>query len=211
MTSTTTRPEPGKGVGFLLDFGPLLAFFVAYKLGSMSQGSLGGALVGTIVFMICIAITLAISLFRYRRVSPMTWLSGLLIFGFGALTLYFRDPKFIQLKPTIIYAGFSILLFGGLLARRPLLKYLFGPVFEGLDEAGWVKLSRNWAIFFAAMAAANEAMRATLSFDTWLTVKVWGMTIVSLLFGMANVPMLMRHGLLVTDPTDEPPTPPASL
>ena len=78
---------------------------------------------------------------------------------------------------------------------KPLLKWLFGPVFPGLTEEGWLKLSRNWALFFAALAVVNEVMRATLDFDTWLTLKVWGVTIVSIVFAVANMPMLLRHGL----------------
>ncbi len=64
-----------------------------------------------------------------------------------------------------------------------------------MDEEGWLKISRNWGFFFLAMAIANEVMRQVLSFETWLTVKVWGVTAVSFLFVFANVPMLMRHGL----------------
>ena len=91
----------------------------------------------------------------------MVWLSTGLIVGFGAITLYLRDPKFIQMKPTIIYLLFAGTLVVGLLRRKPMLKWLFGPVFPGLSEEGWLKLSRNWALFFLALAVANEAMRAT--------------------------------------------------
>ena len=66
----------------------------------------------------------------------MTWISAILVIGFGSLTLYLNDPRFIQLKPTIIYAGFALLLFGGLAAKKPLLRYVFGPIFEGLNETG---------------------------------------------------------------------------
>ncbi|HEY7005780.1 MAG TPA: septation protein IspZ, partial [Sphingomicrobium sp.] len=65
----------------------------------------------------------------------------------------------------------------------------------GLTEEGWLKLSRNWAIFFVALAIANEVLRATVDFDTWLTLKVWGVTLISFIFAMANMPMLLRHGL----------------
>jgi len=68
-------------------------------------------------------------------------------------------------------------------------------IFPGLDEDGWLKLSRNWALFFVALAIVNEVMRATLTFETWLTTKVWGVPIVSLIFAAANIPMLLRHGL----------------
>ena len=176
----------------LLDYGPLLVFFIAYKLaGSGLQGSL----VATFAFMVAVIISIAIGLAVVKRVSPMVWISTILILGFGAITLYLRDPKFIQMKPTVIYIGFAVLLGGGLLRGKPLLKWLFGPVFPGLTQQGWMKLSRNWALFFVALAIANEIMRATLDFDTWLTVKVWGVTIVSLVFAIANMPMLLRHGL----------------
>jgi intracellular septation protein len=183
----------------LLDYGPLLVFFIAYKLaGSGLQGSL----VATFAFMVAVIISIAVGLAVVKRVSPMVWISTLLILGFGAITLYLRDPKFIQMKPTVIYIGFAVLLGGGLLRGRPLLKWLFGPVFPGLTQEGWMKLSRNWALFFVALAIANEIMRATLDFDTWLTVKVWGVTIVSLLFAIANMPMLLRHGLDPESKTD---------
>jgi intracellular septation protein len=176
----------------LLDYGPLLVFFIAYKVaGSGLQGSL----VATLAFMVAVIISIAIGLAVVKRVSPMVWISTILILGFGAITLYLRDPKFIQMKPTVIYIGFAVLLGGGLLRGKPLLKWLFGPVFPGLTQEGWMKLSRNWALFFVALAIANEIMRATLDFDTWLTVKVWGVTIVSLVFAIANMPMLLRHGL----------------
>lgn len=182
----------GSSWTMLLDYGPLLVFFIAYKLaGSGLQGSL----VATFAFMVAVIVSIAIGLAVLKRVSPMVWISTVLILGFGAITLYLRDPRFIQMKPTVIYVGFAALLGGGLLRGKPLLKWLFGPAFPGLTQEGWIKLSRNWALFFVALAIANEIMRATLDFDTWLTLKVWGVTVVSLAFAIANMPMLLRHGL----------------
>jgi intracellular septation protein len=140
-----------------------------------------------------IAIIAALAVFR--RVTPMLFLSTTLILSFGAITLYLRDPRFIQMKPTLYYAVLASILFIGLLRGKPLLRWLFGPIFPGLSDEGWLKLSRNWALFFVALAVINEFMRATLDFDRWLTVKVWGVPIVSLLFAAANIPMLLRHGL----------------
>ena len=80
-----------------------------------------------------------------------------------------------------------------------MLKSLLQAAFEGLSDEGWLKLSRNWGLFFLAMAAINELMVATLSFDCWLTIKVWGVTTVSFIFAMANIPMLMKHGFSVEE------------
>jgi len=182
-------PGP-KGESWLpmaLDFGPLLVFFLTTKFVGMFAG--------TAAFMVAIAVAVVASKLRLGRVSPMLWLSAILVIFFGALTLYFHDPKFIQAKPTIIYAFFAVMLLGGWMRGRPLLRYLLQSAYSGLSEIGWLKLSRNWGLFFAVLAVANEVMRASLSFDTWLAVKVWGVTILSMIFAMANLPMLMKHGL----------------
>jgi intracellular septation protein len=189
--------QKGSSWTLLLDYGPLLVFFIAYK---MAGSGLQGSMVATIAFMVAVIVSIVLGLAIMKRVSPMVWVSTILILGFGAITLYLHDPKFIQMKPTVIYVGFAVLLGAGLLRGRPLLKWLFGPVFPGLTHEGWMKLSRNWALFFAALAIVNEVMRAYLSFDTWLTLKVWGVTALSLAFAVANMPMLLRHGL---DPEDK--------
>lgn len=180
----------GKGEGWLplaLDFGPLLVFFLATKFV--------GIFAGTAAFMVAIAIAVLVSRLRLGKVSPMLWLSALLVLFFGSLTLYFHDERFIQIKPTIIYSFFAVMLLGGWLRGRPLLKYLLQAAYQGLSQIGWLKLSRNWGLYFAALAVVNEVTRAMMSYDAWLTFKVWGVTIASLVFAFANVPMLMRHGL----------------
>lgn len=201
MTETTTRGPTG-WVSFLLDFGPLLAFFAAFKLGQTDSEPFRGILIGTVTFMVAITAAIVFSLAAYRKVTPMQWLSAVLILGFGALTVYLHDPVFIQVKPTIIYAGFALLLLGGWLRGAPLLRYVFAAAFKGLNQEGWLKLSRNWGLFFVAMAFANEAMRAWLSFEMWLTVKTWGLTVVSFLFGIAQIPMLLKHGLMLEEAED---------
>ena len=171
-------------MSFLLDFGPLVAFFAAFKLGQSDTDPFQGILYGTITFMVTITIAIVVSMLLFKKVTPMQWISAVLILGFGALTVYLHDPVFIQVKPTIIYLGFAALLLGGWVRGKPLLRYAFAAAFDGLNEEGWLKLSRNWGLFFVAMALTNEAMRAWLSFEMWLTVKTWGLTVLSLLFGL---------------------------
>jgi|TARA_R110000822_G_scaffold96682_2_gene219919 intracellular septation protein len=198
-TAIEEIPKDHRGLSFALDFGPLLIFFLVYKFGAPEGNPITSAIYGTIAFMVAIVVAMGISKWKLGKVSPMMWMSAVLILGFGALTIYFADPRFIQHKPTIIYAGFALILFGGLLRRKAMLKSLLQAAFEGLNDTGWLKLSRNWGLFFAAMAVLNELMVATLSFDWWLTIKVWGVPAVSFLFAMANIPMLMKHGFTVEE------------
>lgn len=186
---------------FAIDFGPLLVFFLTFQLGKGdgSFGATSGAIKGTIAFMVAILVAVAVSQWKLKKVSPMLWLSAILVLGFGALTIYFHDSRFIQLKPTIIYAGFAALLLGGWLRGKPLIKYLLQAAYDGLSDEGWMVLSRNWGLFFVAMALINEGLRATLAFDTWLTVKVWGVTALSFVFAISQVPVMMRYGLKLGD------------
>jgi len=186
MTEELPRRAPG-WLPAALDYGPLVLFFLGYKI----LGVLGG----TAIFMVAITVAVIISKWKLGRISPMMWMSAILVIVFGGLTLYLHDPKFIQIKPTIIYSILSALLFGGLFRGRALLKYVLEHGYDGLSDKGWLLLSRNWAWFFAAMAVINELLRASVGFDAWLTIKVWGVTILTILFAAANVPMLMRHGL----------------
>ena len=80
-----------------------------------------------------------------------------------------------------------------------MIQYLLQAAFEGLSHQGWMLLTRNWGLFFAFMALLNEALRWTLSFDTWLTVKVWGVTALSFVFALSQMPLMLRHGLSLGD------------
>lgn len=201
MTDQMPPNAPAKKGGwlpFLIDFGPLLIFFAVFKLTQEGDGAFaatGAAIRGTLAFMLAITVALVVSKWKLGKVSPMLWMSAVLVIGFGGLTIYFHDEKFIQVKPTIIYAGFALILLGGWARGRPMLRYLLEAAYDGLDATGWMKLSRNWGLFFAFLALANEAMRAFMDFDMWLTVKVWGVTAVTFLFAMSQLPLMLRHGL----------------
>ncbi len=194
------KKSEGSLLPLLLDFGPLLIFFAVFKLTQSDGAALAStraAINGTLAFMAAILVAVAVSKWKLGRVSPMLGLSAVLVVGFGALTVYFNDESFIQIKPTIIYTAFAVLLLGGWMTGRPLLRYLLQAAYDGLNETGWMKLSRNWGLFFAGMALINEALRYSLDFETWLTVKVWGVTALSFLFAMSQIPMLMKHGLAI--------------
>lgn len=208
QNAAVAAPKKSEGslLPLLLDFGPLLIFFAVFKLTQSDGAALAStraAINGTVAFMVAILVAVAVSKWKLGRVSPMLWLSAVLVVGFGALTVYFNDESFIQIKPTIIYAAFAVLLIGGWMTGRPLLRYLLQAAYDGLDETGWMKLSRNWGLFFAGMALINEGLRYSLDFETWLTVKVWGVTALSFLFAMSQIPMLMKHGLAIEGTKEE--------
>lgn len=186
-------------INLVVDFGPLLVFFLVYKHFSPETDAAVGVVMavvkGTIAFMVATIAALIVSKWRLGHISPMLWLSTVLILGFGSLTVILNDPFFIQVKPTAIYLLFAAVLFAGLARGKPMLRYLLQSAFEGLDDEGWLKLSRNWAIFFLFLAGLNEVLRQTLSFEGWLQAKLWGFTTLSFIFTFSQIPMVLRHGM----------------
>ena len=197
-----------------VDYGPLIVFLAVYRLMAPEEtnalGELSAIIYGTGAFMVAAVGALAASKWLLGKVSPMLWFSTALIVGFGGLTILFGDPRFVQLKPTIIYAVFGVALLGGWLAGKALLRILLEAAFEGLSDDGWLKLSRNWGFFFLVLAALNEVLVRTMDFEGWLWAKLWVFLPLTFLFTFANIPMLMKHGLSIDDADDvikdEPPT-----
>ena len=209
--ASAKKPKSG-WMNVLVDYGPLLVFFVTYRAyspdGEDAAAEILAVIRGTGAFIVAALAALAISKWRLGKVSPMLWLSTALIVGFGALTIFFGDPTFVQLKPTIIYLAFGIVLLAGYWKGKALLKVLLEAAFEGLSDEGWLKLSRNWGVFFLALAALNETLRMTLSFGDWLAAKLWVFLPLSFLFTFTQLPMLLRHGLTTEGAKEEETTPP---
>ena len=197
-----TKPAEKPKFGWLnvaVDYGPLLIFFLVYRYFAPEEpnaiAEVGAMIRGTIAFMVAAVIALGISKFMFGKASPMLWFSTVLILGFGALTVFFGDPVFVQLKPTIIYAAMGAALLIGFFLGKALLQILLEAAFEGVDQQGWLKLSRNWGVFFLVLAGINEYIRAAFSFETWLWAKLWVFLPLTFLFTFTQIPMLLKHGL----------------
>ena len=204
MAKDDTKKAGSSWLSVAIDYGPLLVFLLVYRQMSPEETSAGGEIVailyGTGAFMAAAVVALIASRALLGKISPMLWFSTALIVGFGALTIVFGDPTFVQLKPTIIYTVMGAALLIGWLRGAALLKILLEAAFEGLTQEGWLKLSRNWGVFFLFLATLNEALRAMYNepngtFETWLWAKFWVFMPLSFLFTFANIPMLLKHGL----------------
>jgi intracellular septation protein len=191
--NTVTQKEPGGWIRVLIDVGPIVVFFAANYFAPV-PGPLK-IFFATGAFMIAMVAAMLVSAIRYRHISPLLWFSGLMVVVLGGLTIWLHNETFIKMKPTVYYLFVAGLLGFGLMTNRPFLKTVLGSAYPGLDSEGWRKLTRNWAIFFAAMAVVNESVWRNSSTEFWIGFKLWGMLPLTFLFAALNVPMLMRHGL----------------
>ena len=192
--------EPTKstpGLRLALDYGPLLVFFA---VNFLTPGpAIARIIAATGAFMVSMVVALGVSWWKTRHIPPMLLISGALVIVFGGLTIWFQDERFIKMKPTLVYAIFAATLGFGRATGRPLLQMLLESAYPGLTAAGWRKLTRNWALFFIFMAVLNEGVWRSTSTDFWVGFKLWGAIPLTMIFAIANVPMLMRHGLQAGD------------
>ena len=185
----------------VLELGPLMVFFFANARGAWLVqkfpvlAELGGPIfVATGLFMAATAIALIASWLLTRTLPIMPMVSGVVVFIFGALTLYLQDDIFIKMKPTIVNTLFGGVLLGGLYFGRSLLGYVFDSAFS-LDAEGWKKLTFRWGLFFLFLALVNEVVWRNFSTDAWVTFKVWGIMPITLLFTFSQMPLILRHSL----------------
>ncbi len=192
-----TEPIANRKPGWLkpaVEYGPLAAFFLVYLKWDLFAA--------TAALMTATALAITASLIIDKRVPMMPLITALLVGIFGGLTLWLKDETFIKMKPTIIEALFSAILFSGLLFKRPLLKPLLGTAWH-MDEIVWHRITLRFAVFFATMAALNEIVWRTQSTDFWVTFKVFGLMGLTLAFAVAQAPLLQQHGTAAPDKTKD--------
>ncbi len=207
MSVTTEKREPSVAGRLMIDLGPLLVFFLVNFLAPVPD--MLKIFYATGAFMAAMIVAMMISYFRYRHISPLLWFSGIMVVILGGITIWLHNDTFIKMKPTVYYVFVASLLAFGLATGRNLLKMVLGAAYPGLSERGWQLLTRNWAIFFLVMAVVNEAVWRNTDTSFWIGFKLWGFLPATFLFAIANVPMLMKHGMQLEPGKDEPPVPPS--
>lgn len=178
----------------LLEFLPLVAFLIAYYLG--------GLYTATAVLMVAMALLLVVDFLRMRRIPPMHGLSAGLVFIFGAATLLLQDQRFIQWKPTVFFWLVSAVFLGNFwIGKRLLIERLLGAVLNPdtrLPDSVWRMLNALWVAFYAALGAANLLVAFNASESTWVKFKVFGLTLITLVFVAFQVIWLTRRAAATT-------------
>ena len=174
---------------FITDFGPLLIFFIVYyKSGKDLTAAIPPLIIATII-------AVALVYFIEKKIPYVPLIGGIVITLFGGLTLYFNNPIFIYMKPTIVNLIFaSVLIVSNILYKKNFLKIFLQSAFQ-LDDIGWNKLNFRWAYFFLFLAFLNEIVWRTQPEVIWVNFKVWGILPITFIFTIIQVPLINRHKL----------------
>tara|TARA_X000001036_G_C20641706_1_gene791367 strand:+ start:1054 stop:1599 length:546 start_codon:yes stop_codon:yes gene_type:complete len=174
---------------FITDFGPLLIFFtIYYKSGNNLEVAIPPLIISTLV-----AVTIVY--FVDKKIPYVPLIGAIVISIFGGLTLYFDNPIFIYMKPTIVNIIFaSILIVSNVFFNKNFLKLFLQTALQ-LNEEGWSKLNFRWAYFFVFLAILNEIVWRTQPETTWVNFKVWGMLPITIIFTVMQLPLINKYKL----------------
>ncbi|PMC17921.1 septation protein A [Oligella urethralis] len=171
----------------IFDFLPLILFFIALKLGDIYIAT-KVAMAATVLQIIWLKV-------KRQRIEASHWLNLIVIVLFGGLTIYLQDENFIKWKPTVLYWIFALIIAGALLiSNNNLIKRLMGTQIT-LPEPVWTKLAYSWSAFFALMGILNlfVAFSGYFTIDQWATFKVFGLTILLIVFVIGQSLVLAKY------------------
>ncbi len=207
MSEVADKPKLNPVLKLALELGPLVIFFFVNAKGEalIERFQLENLFpqpifLATAVFMVAMLVSIAASWILSRHLAIMPLITGVVVLVMGGLTLWLQDDTFIKVKPTIVNVFFGAVLLIGLAFGRSLLAYVFDAAFA-LDEQGWRKLTMRWGLFFFFLAALNELVWRTQSTDFWVAFKVWGTMPLTMIFALAQLPLMQKH--MLPDPEDE--------
>jgi intracellular septation protein len=174
---------------FITDFGPLLIFFtIYYKSGNNLSAAIPPLIIATLI-----AVT--IMYFVEKKIPYVPLIGAIVISLFGGLTLYFDNPIFIYMKPTIVNIIFAVILIvSNIYFNKNFLKLFLQTAFQ-LNDEGWKKLNFRWAYFFIFLAILNEIIWRTQPEATWVNFKVWGMLPITIIFTGMQMPLINKYKL----------------
>jgi intracellular septation protein len=203
-TDTPPRKALNPALKFVLEMGPLVLFFLANSKPAWFHGLVGGVLpeslapekvgmlTATAILMVTAVVAVAVSWALTRRVPIVPVVTMVMVLVFGALTLWLQDKTFIEIKLTVVYCLFGGALLGAMAFGKMLLPIALDAAVR-LDGAGWRILTVRWGIFFFGLAALNEVLRHLLTWDQWVAFKSFGVLPLTLVFAIAQTPLIMRH------------------
>jgi intracellular septation protein len=189
----------------LLDFLPIVMFFVSFKwassnheqtqsflepiLGSISNAEIQTAqlpiLLATIVAIFATLLQIVYQKLTGKKIENMQWIGLILIAVFGGATLVLQNETFIKWKPTVLYLAMA---FGFLIAnafkRNPIELMMKGQI--ELNDNAWRNLLWAWVSFFLIMAFLNIAIAYSFSTDVWVDFKLFGSLGATLIFIFAQ-------------------------
>ena len=172
-----------KLTAFFIEILPIASFFIGYELAGLMVAAASSVLIGGVL--------IALAWWREGRVALFPFYSVGMAGLFTILALAMDADVFIKIQPTVFNGAFGLMLLGGVMRRRAMMKAFFGAQFN-LNQSTWMTLSLRWGVFFITMAVANEVAWRGLDEASWVWVKTFVFAPASFLMMMAQLPITLK-------------------
>ncbi|MCH7882738.1 MAG: septation protein A [Proteobacteria bacterium] len=204
----------------LFDFFPILLFFIVYKFYldlpdglitsvndilpfmALTPGESSDAIfLATLAAILATLVLVLYSAVVLKKVGKMPLITLALLVVFGGATLMFKNPLFIQWKPTAINWLFAVIFLGSqFIGGKPLVQRMMGQALEITDSNVWAKLNLTWVGFFIFSGIANllvapqiDPFNLRFSEDNWVDFKLFGLMGMTIVFVIAQALYLARY------------------
>lgn len=170
---------------FIIEFSPLIAFFVGYKTA--------GILEATLSMLVAAIISIAITYIKERKINTINLISTAILLASSSLTLLSGNSMFIKMKPTVLYCLFSLIFLITNYKWNPAIKYVLGSAINLQEEKNWYSLNLRFMWFFLIMAVTNELVWRNFDESIWVNFKVFGSFPITLVFIILQMPFILKH------------------
>lgn len=189
-----------------LEFGPALLFLAVFialrdKTIALWGTDYQGFVIATMVFVPVQALASLVLWRLTGKISAMQIMTLVLVVVFGGMTAWLNDPKFLEMKPTILYLFFAAILGLSLVLRKNWLQMVLSEALP-MQPEGWRILTIRLVVLFIVMAGLNEFVRHTMSQSAWVYFKTFGLMIIMFAFFIANAKLFERYALPTEDKKD---------
>ncbi len=173
----------------LVDFLPIIAFFVVFK----AVGGPSGVYAATATAIVTAILIALFTWLRTRQVERQQLIMLAILIVLGGLTLALHDERYIKWKPTVVSwvmgTGFLLSQWFG---RKNFAERMFGANIEAPARV-WRNINLAWVGFFVALGFLNLYFAFYWSTEAWVNFKVFGTLGLSVGFAVVQALFLMRY------------------
>lgn len=206
MTGASASPNR-QWIRQLVDFGALLAFAGSFAVLRLRGVESSEAMIGaTWVLVGASAFALIVGYLVERRFAPLPLITGGFALIFGVMTIVFQDPSLVKIKLSVQNGVLAAVLLGSLPLKKYPFKYLLGESIRVTDHA-WRGLTLRYGLYFLTIAVVNEFVWRTQPDGVWVQFRV-GLFVLAIVFGLLQIPYILKHMLKDEPGTETGPTTP---
>ena len=169
----------------LLEFFPILLFFIAYKAYDIY--------IATAVVIGATIIQVAIAWFKYRKVETMQWITLGLVIVFGGATIILHDEQYLKWKFSIIEWLFGLaFLSSHFIGQKTFIERMMSSNLT-LPANIWQRLNFSWASFFISVGFINVYVMYNYNTDDWVTFKTFIAPALMVVFMVVQMSFIYKY------------------